>query len=100
MSNIEMSNIEEYKDLLAFHPGTYLENLIEEYGLTQKEFAKRSNILEKDVSNIVNGKKSITADIAWKLANITGISFQSWTNLQSSYDEKKKKIDWTWEESQ
>lgn len=82
---------EEYKDRLAFHPGTYLENLIEEYGLTQKEFANRSKLTEKNVSDIVNGKVAVTPDIAEELANITGIGFQSWINLQSSYDEKKKR---------
>lgn len=88
-----MSNIEEHKDLLAFHPGIYVKDLIEEYGLTQKEFANRSNLTEKNVSEIVNGKAPVTPETARKLANISGMSFQSWTNLQSSYDEKKKEIE-------
>ena len=37
-----MSNkIVEYKDLIAFHPGQYVEELIEDYNVTQKEFAER-----------------------------------------------------------
>ena len=37
-----MSNkIIEYKDLIAFHPGQYVEELIEDYNVTQKEFANR-----------------------------------------------------------
>ena len=31
----------EYKDLVAFHPGQYVEDLIEDYNVTQKEFAER-----------------------------------------------------------
>jgi len=37
-----MSNkIVEYKDLIAFHPGQYVSELIEDYNVTQKEFAER-----------------------------------------------------------
>ena len=40
-----MSNkIVEYKDLIAFHPGQYVEELIEDYSLTQKEFAERLGV--------------------------------------------------------
>lgn len=84
-----MSNIEEYKDRLAFHPGTYLEDLIEELGLTHKEFANQSNLTEKKVSDIINGRAVVTPDIAEKLANVSGMSIQSWLNLQLSYDEKR-----------
>ena len=61
-------------------------------GLTQKEFANRSNLTEKNVSDIVNGKVAVTPDIAEKLANVSGMSIQSWLNLQLSYDEKKRLI--------
>ena len=84
-----MSNIEEYKDRLAFHPGTYLEDLIEELGLTHKEFANQSNLTEKKVSDIINGRAIVTPDTAEKLANVSGMSIQSWLNLQLSYDEKR-----------
>lgn len=84
-----MSNVEEHKDRFAFHPGTYLEDLIEELGLTHKEFANQSNLTEKKVSDIINGRAVVTPDIAEKLANVSGMSIQSWLNLQLSYDEKR-----------
>ena len=34
----------EYKDLIAFHPGQYVEDLIEDYNVTQKEFAERLGV--------------------------------------------------------
>lgn len=36
-----MSNYIEYKDRMAFHPGWYIKELIDESGLTQEEFAKK-----------------------------------------------------------
>lgn len=36
-----MSNYIEHKDSLAFHPGYYIEEIVDESGLTQADFAKR-----------------------------------------------------------
>ncbi len=84
-----MSNeIVEYKDLIAFHPGQYVEELIEEYNVTQKEFAERLGISEMKLGKLVNGEESISNDIAEKLANITNISMKTWLNLQHVYDVK------------
>ena len=46
--------IVEYKDLIAFHPGQYVEELIEDYNVTQKEFAERLGVSAKTVSKLVN----------------------------------------------
>ena len=88
-----MSNkIVEYKDLIAFHPGQYVEELIEEYNVTQKEFAERLGISEMKLGKLVNGEESISNDIAEKLANITNISMKTWLNLQHVYDVKIAEI--------
>ncbi|KYF35400.1 Plasmid maintenance system antidote protein [Streptococcus mitis] len=88
-----MSNkIVEYKDLIAFHPGQYVEELIEDYNVTQKEFADRLGISEMKIGKLVNGEESISNDIARKLAEITNISMITWLNLQSIYDVKIAEI--------
>ena len=88
-----MSNkIVEYKDLIAFHPGQYVEELIEEYNVTQKEFAERLGISEKRLGKLVNGEESISNDIARKLAKVTNISMITWLNLQHVYDVKIAEI--------
>lgn len=38
------------------------------------------------ISAIVNGKRSITADTAMRLARYFGTSAQYWMNLQTAYD--------------
>ena len=88
-----MSNkIVEYKDLIAFHPGQYVEELIEDYNVTQKEFADRLGISEMKIGKLVNGEESISNDIARKLAKVTNISMITWLNLQNVYDVKMAEI--------
>ena len=83
---MNMTNkIVEYKDLIVFHPGQYVEELIEEYNLTQKEFAERLGVSEIKLGKLVNGEESISNDIARKLAKITNISMITWLNIQSIY---------------
>lgn len=82
------NKIIESKDLIAFHPGQYVEELIEEYNVTQKEFAERLGISEIKLGKLVNGEESISNDIAQKLEKLTNISMKTWLNLQNAYDVK------------
>nr|WP_251463943.1 HigA family addiction module antitoxin [Streptococcus oralis] len=86
---VNMTNkIVEYKDLIAFHPGQYLGEFIEDFEMTKKEFAERLGISEMKLGKLVNGEESISNDIAENLAKLTNISMQTWLNLQNSYDVK------------
>lgn len=80
--------IVEYKDLIAFHPGQYIGELIEDYNMTQKEFAEKLGLSPKTINKLVNGEESISNDIAQKLEKLTNISMKTWLNLQASYDRK------------
>lgn len=82
------NKIVEYKALNAFHPGQYVEELIEDYNVTQKEFAERLGVPAKTVSKLVNAEESISKETAHKLAKISGVSMQTWLNLQNAYDIK------------
>lgn len=77
-----------YKDLIAFHPGSYVEEIIEDLNITQKEFADRLGTSAKTVSKLVNGEESISKETANKLSKLTGISIETWMNLQTAYDVK------------
>lgn len=84
--------IVEYKDLIAFHPGQYVGELIEDYNVTQKEFAERLGVSAKTVSKLVNAEESISKETAHKLAKLSGVSMQTWLNLQNAYDVKVAEI--------
>ena len=93
-----MSNkIVEYKDLIAFHPGQYIGELIEDYQITQKEFAEKLGVAPRTISKLVNGEDSISNDIAQKLAEFTNISMKTWQNLQNFYDAKVAEGAVSWE---
>jgi addiction module antidote protein HigA len=82
------NKIVEYKDLIAFHPGQYLGELIEDYEMTQKEFAENLGVSPKTISKLVKGEESISNEIAQKLEKFTNISMKTWLNLQNAYDIK------------
>ncbi len=81
-----MSNYIEYNNKIVFHPGYYIKEIIEDYGLTQEDFAKSLDTTAKDISLIINGEQSISMDIATKLSNMLGTSISYWLNLQNIYD--------------
>lgn len=83
-----MSNITEYKDIVAFHPGYYIADIIENMGITQAEFAIRAGTNTKTLSYLINGQTNITNDLAKKLSVMMGTSEEVWLNLQNSYDQK------------
>lgn len=80
--------IVENINLIAFHPGQYIGELIEDYQLTQKEFAEKLEVSPKTISKLVNGEESISNDLAQKLEKLTNISMKTWLNLQASFDRK------------
>lgn len=87
-----MSNFIEYKDRVAFHPGYYLKEIVDESGLTQEDFAKRLGTTPKNLSILIRGDQSLSIDIAIKLARMLGTSVTYWLNLQQAYDEKLAEI--------
>lgn len=83
-----MSNIKEYKDIVAFHPGYYIADIIDDMGISQAEFAARMGTTAKTLSKLINGQANISNDLAKKLSTMMGTSIDVWQNLQNTYDEK------------
>ena len=87
-----MSNYVEYNDKVAFHPGYYLKEIVDESGLTQEDFAKRLGTSPKNLSILIRGDQSLSIDIAAKLSRMLGTTVAYWLNLQQAYDEKLAEI--------
>lgn len=81
-----MSNYIEYNDTIAFHPGYYIKEIVDESGLTQSDFAKRLGTTPKNLSVLIRGEQSLSIDIAMKLSRMIGTSVNYWLNLQNGYD--------------
>lgn len=81
-----MSNYIEYNDKIAFHPGYYIKEIVDESGLTQEDFAKRLDTTPKNLSLLVRGEQSLSIDMAMRLSRMIGTSVNYWLNLQNAYD--------------
>lgn len=81
-----MSNYIVRDGKYIFHPGYAVKDIIDEYEMTQNEFAQRMNTTPKTLSLLINGICSITLDLAEKLACVTGVSTEAWLNMQRNFD--------------
>lgn len=66
-------------------PGEILGDELRARGWTQKDLAARIGRPAQAVSEIVNGKKQITAETALELAEAFGTSAEFWMNLEVGY---------------
>ncbi len=81
----EMQNI-EIDRIPPSHPGEDVRELIEDHGLSQYRLAKALGIQQTRISQIIKGKRSITADTALRLARFFNMTPQYWLNRQMNYD--------------
>jgi antitoxin HigA-1 len=70
----------------AIHPGEILADELEELSVTPTELARQLKVPANRMTQIVQGKRSITGDTALRLAHWFGTSAQFWLNLQGAYD--------------
>ena len=87
-----MSNVKEYKDIVAFHPGYYIADIIDDMEISRNEFAARMGTTAKTLSKLINGQANISNDLAKKLSVMLGTSVEVWQNLQNTYDQKLLEI--------
>lgn len=86
-------NKKEYEEIMAFHPGYYLDTLREDMEISQDELAMRLGTTSKTISKLLNGHISLSKEIALKLSAMFGTSINLWLNLQKAYDEKVLEIE-------
>ena len=69
------------------HPGeVLLEEFLVPMGISQVALAKHLGIPVQRVIEIVRGKRGVTPDTAWLLAQAFGTTPEFWMNLQMAYD--------------
>ena len=75
------------KNLKNIHPGEVLkEEFLEPLGISAYRLSKETFIPQTRVSEIVKGKRRITADTALRLSLYFGTSAKFWLGLQDDYD--------------
>lgn len=77
--------INNYQSDLAIHAGVYLEEILEDIGMTQLELSNRLGRPYQTINEIIKGKKSITSTTALELEDVLGIPSHIWIGLESEY---------------
>lgn len=73
--------------LLNIHPGEILKlEFLEPLDITPYRLSKDLGVAQTRISEILAGKRSITADTALRLSRYFSNSAQFWLNLQTQYD--------------
>ncbi|MBS3956044.1 MAG: helix-turn-helix domain-containing protein [Clostridiales bacterium] len=70
---------------LPVAPGETIREILEERGILQADFAVRLGKTEKFVSQLVNGRASLTHDTAIELERVLGVPSSFWNKLESIY---------------
>ena len=69
------------------HPGVTLrEDFMEPLDLSANGLAEALGVPQNRISDIVRGRRGVTADTALRLEHAFGVSAEFWLNLQSHYE--------------
>jgi len=71
------------------HPGEILKDELEEIGISAAELSRQIKVPENRMSEVIRGRRNITADTALRLGKWFGTSPGFWMNLQKSYELRK-----------
>lgn len=75
------------KLLEEIHPGEILlEEFMKPMGISARQLAADIDVAPSRVSDIVNGRRPITADTALRLGLFFSMEPRFWLNLQAEYD--------------
>jgi antitoxin HigA-1 len=81
------------KEVDEMHPGRIiLEEFLAPRGISVFRLAKEIGVSPRRIYEIVQGQRSISADIAHRLAHYFGMSERYWLDLQARYDGKQRDI--------
>lgn len=81
------------RPVYPIHPGEILAGELEELGKTPTELARELHVPANRISQLVAGKRSMTADTALRLEKWLGVSAEFWLNLQKRYELDLARVD-------
>jgi antitoxin HigA-1 len=74
------------RKLRPIHPGQVLKTVLDDAGISANALALALRIPANRLTEIIKGRRSISADTALRLRRYFGTSAQMWMNLQAKYD--------------
>ena len=79
-------NKESLTPFVATHPGEMIKDELKERNMTQKQLAAESGIKASVLSEAINGKRSVSLNVAVALEKVLGVPADVWMNMQTQYD--------------
>ena len=73
------------------HPGSVILDEIEARSVKQKDIAKKTNISPTMLSDLIHGRRNISAEVALKLEFAFKISAMFWLSFQNKFDLDKSR---------
>lgn len=72
---------------VAAHPGEiFRRRVIDGHGLTVGETAERMEVSRQMLHRVLSGQSSVTADMAVRMAHLSGSRPETWLQLQNQFD--------------
>jgi antitoxin HigA-1 len=91
MDKILGSNGKQIRVNVALSPREVLREELEARVITQSAFAMKIGVYPSHFSDILKGKRRLSALVALKLEEELGISAEFWVGLQADYELKKER---------
>ena len=79
-------NKKELTPVVSSHPGELIKDELKERGMTQKQLAAETGIKPSVLSETINGKRSLSLNVAVALEKALGIPADIWMNMQTQYN--------------
>lgn len=84
---MKMSELGE--SLPPVHPGEFLrEDFLSDRGISAKKLAKKINVPEEVINDVISEKGEVTEELAQKFAGFFGNTKQFWLELQQDFNQK------------
>ena len=80
-------------DFAPIHPGEILlEEFLRPMDISPRRLAKDIHVPPRRISEIIRGKRAVSADTALRFGRFFGMEAQFWLNLQSRHDLQRAAI--------
>ena len=86
LKTMDFSDIAAGERLPAVTPGDVLRDYLDGAGVTASRLAESAHIPQAWVSDILTGRRAMTADTALRFGRFFSTTPQFWMSLQSAYD--------------
>ncbi|MBE0531706.1 MAG: HigA family addiction module antidote protein [Rhodospirillales bacterium] len=73
-------------NLPPVHPGKFLKEELDEMGLSANQFAQALSVPANRLTEIIAGRRAITADTALRIGRYFGGPAEYWMRLQARFD--------------